>query len=733
MSTHFEHIVNPAGPILLDRSKSTAQYFEEGNYTTAAMLGQDHEWQKWAAMSLIGLPDQGLSGLLQFPSTDHIRFYQAIACFMMRAEREAIQILESVPTQHAQNLLRLLRKPQIHVLAQLPWLDQPATNLKQFMPEDPRFSVLSIGREHKDLSETPYMNVLDYVSEDTPPDFYLAMMVEFHHLPVNLHVLECPLIGHTADFDIHYQCVRPMLKCFDELVVNDGTEWQHLSALTDRPVTTMPKSFGILPNMEPLTNTQRSVDVAQTGTLFHPYHYDKARFVIELLKSSDTTGYYINDFPLSRYYREILSRSKMTLVYARHGGCMPTRGIEALSMGCIPLVHRDNSLQLYIKESEGLVTYDYTPGQITETVQRVTQEWESTYAERALRGAQLVREQFSLPLVASQYLRYMTVLAARPRKKTRNVMPQNLVLKRPVLYKGWIPNPKLIRHHHTISLRRLASIQKLDQDGNTYNIWLRETAFGLMLQTSKLGDPQLHVSTLSQVMDACHGVLGQFPRALVLRFNLARIPCFQGLPAEVTRGLELIDQILETPETYWQVKPEDDVLAWDYSPETFNYRAYLDHVSLVDCGAVESQAQLPRLIYASLYHLRGLYTGSVEDHRAAMRLDPDFPYYALACARELARIPEAWAVADAISLLETLAESTVVAVQAAEEIRDLALLKRGTSAKFDELMNRYFPHDRKFTQGNVPTVFELKRCLHRRAPLQAPLQAPASPPASQQD
>lgn len=714
----FDHIVIPGQPIRLDRSKTTAEYFDEGNFTTAAMLGRDEEWQKWAAYALIGLPEKALGGLLQFKEEEHIRFYQGVACFMMRADKEALTLFETVPAAHARNMVALLRKPQINVLTMLPWDQQPSLSLRLYAHMDYRFNIMNIGRDSRDLPETPYMNVLDYVSEATPPDFFLAMMIEFHHLPIDLQALECPILGHTADFDIHYHCVKPVLNLFDELIVNDGTEFQHLSALTDRPVTTMPKSFGLPTNLEPVPQTARSIDIAQTGTLFHPYHYDKAKYVIELLKSHETNGQFINSFQSPENYFKLLGRSKLTLVYARHGGCTPTRGVEALSMGCIPLVHQDNCLQLFVSEREGLATYDYDNTSVLEKAQDIIHNW-SRYGNRAVHGAYAMREQFNLPLVVSQYLRYATVLAARPRKKARIVASPQQVQRRPILYKGWAPSSALLRPHFQVTHHRLRALQKSDRSGEFLNLTLREVAFLLQVQDLGIGDAQVPPGALSQLFLECYEKLPLFPQALVLRFNLIRVACYQGTPHEVTRALELLDTVLSSPMSAWTVSTADDVFAWDYAPETFNYRSYLDHATLVDSGNLEAREALARLLYASMHHIRGAYAGDVEDHRTATRLDPDFPYYRLALAdalicRNHEHRDDDSSLQEAARLLEALAECSSVATLATTRLNELSLLQHYHSPILPELHRRYANADRKLAHTTVRTLFPLMRCLHRR-------------------
>ena len=98
----------------------TAGLFEAGNYTLVALRGASEEWQTHAALGLVGKTREALEGLTRFDHPE-ARFYSAVARWLGGDEDGAARALEPIATEHARNLLALIRKPRIAVLAQLPW------------------------------------------------------------------------------------------------------------------------------------------------------------------------------------------------------------------------------------------------------------------------------------------------------------------------------------------------------------------------------------------------------------------------------------------------------------------------------------------------------------------------------------------------------------------------------------------------------------------------------------
>ena len=113
-----------------------------------------------------------------------------------------------------------------------------------------------------------------------------------------------------------------------------------------------------------------------------------------------------------------LASTRVCVTYVRHPTAAPTRGVEALAMGCALVVQRGSVLTLYASEHQGVLTYDLEAGDLTSAVRYILDEWPE-FQRRAERGAAAVRREFELSRVASQYLRFLTFLAARPRLRPK--------------------------------------------------------------------------------------------------------------------------------------------------------------------------------------------------------------------------------------------------------------------------------------------------------------------------
>src|SRR5262249_28289293 len=178
----------------------------------------------------------------------------------------------------------------------------------------------------------------------------------------------------------------------------------------------------------------------------------KAQLLHQLLEVPDLRIKVLNGFKASAHYYEELARSKICITYVRHPTALPTRGLEALAMGCALVVQEDSVLTLFAGEEQGVLTYRRGHKYLRAAVRAIAEHWPD-FARRSEAGARIVREEFSLARVASQYLRFLTFLAARPRGPRSLRASEGLYQKRGVLRKGWLPSDDLC---HSPILRGMA-------------------------------------------------------------------------------------------------------------------------------------------------------------------------------------------------------------------------------------------------------------------------------------
>ena len=462
--------------------------------------------------------------------------------------------------------------------------------------------------------------------------FIICQMVEWHLIPPDIQELSCPLFGQTADYDLHIQAVYPWLQIFDELLVTDGTEWNDVSKLVSVPVSTFPKSFCLLKDLPELQLRSREIDLYLSGTVTHPYHPDKANLLAQILRIPELNIKVVHGFTGTDEYYENLSNSKVCFTYVRHPGATPTRGLEALSLGCALVVQEESVLRLFVGEEEGVLTYNYDKDDLANNLIHIAQNWVG-YQWKAYQGAQVIREEFSTEKVASQFLRYLTFLAAKPEVKSqrKKVNHDSLFQKRTVLQKGWLPSydfgqSEILKGIYQANLLRLENIKR--SFGLSSEVAINKareiTLFHYHHTTQNFLFTTDWVKDVEQIY---HAAIDQFPQSLVLQFNLFRTLVHFGNPAQVSQAINTAIKALDKPLDYWIINEQEDVLPYDIFDDFFNYRAYFDCLVENLKSEITLKDKLIKLILASIYHYLGLYVQDSRYLEMAFTLDPDFATY----------------------------------------------------------------------------------------------------------
>ena len=665
----------------------TRQLFNAGNYTAVAMEGHPDEWQTHAALGLIGKCRQAIEGLSRFDQPE-ARFYTAVAHWIDGDETAAMRILGKLDTPHARNLLALIRKPTIQVLAQLPWQRRPPWNLVGAIEKDPKFKVENVSFDSRDTPNEPYADVQKFYDANKPPDFYICTMVEWHMIPPNIRQLPCPILGQTADYDLQIQTVHPWLMVFDQLLVSDQWEWQAVSGMTRAPVATFPKVFGVADDLPPIPAGPREIGVFLSGTVLDPCHPDKARLLHRVLQAQDINVWTMNEFIHAAAYTTLLGHSKVSFCYVRHPNAMPTRGLEALSMGCAVAVQKGCVLNLYAGENEGVLTYEFESDDLVPTIRRILKEWPE-FERRARRGAEIIRRELVLPRVASQYFRFLTFLAAKPGRALRKQPEERLRQKRPALKKGWIPGlDKVLQRIQKQNMARWGPELKSDATPHTLIDMARELVLAHAARKDAKKSSTVYQHLLSRVLELYRTGVQRFPKSLVLRFNLIRTALHFGERQDVLTALQLAEETVRLSPSNWQIDPMEDIFPFDFFNAFFNYRKYLDIVTEHLSRRARPGAELCRLILASLHHYLGHYAEDAEHFKHATVLDPDFPFYKLVYAEKLAQRDKPGDVAEAGALLTELAGNSVLFVEAFELLEQLQAEGRFDCPQFEDFARR---------------------------------------------
>ena len=621
------------------------------------------------------------------------KFSRAVKHWLAGDDGLALKELAYCRSLHAQNLLRLIEKPCIHVLAQLPRVTNGSQDLLSGVESDTKFKVNNIGFNPQDLQNRPYADVHDFYDATSPPDFYFTQMVEWHLIPPNIQQLPCPILGQTSDYDLHIQSIYSWLSLFDELIVNGPDEVEEVRRLSCVPVTAYPKTFTIADSLPPLPPPgPRELDLFVSGTILHPYHPDKARLFTRILDIPNFNVLFCKYFLTQGGYYEMLANSKIALTFIRHADAMPTRGLESLAMGCALIVQKQSVLTNYFGEEQGVVTYDFAKDNLNDVIMRIKREW-PLFEQRARHGAEIVRREFIAARVASQYLRFLTVLAAKPRPLRQMRSVDDLVQKRSVQSKGWGWPQNIYTDLIKENKRRSKEIEftGLTESHSDINNRTRDTMLDYYTWASNVNDSehQYHRDQLSEIMVDFRQGTASFPRSLILHFNMIRAALHFGDPKEVREALVRAEIVVGKMESYWHLLPMDDVMPWDFFSQMFNYRNYFDLVTGHLKGGLLLTNQHVKLVLASLYYYLGHYTDHLVCLEKVVELDPEFPFYRYRLALELLVRGQKDDWNRSGILLESLVENSIIFAYAYPLFEKMVLEQGFHSERFPCFQERY--------------------------------------------
>jgi len=643
---------------------SIPEIFEKGDYHKVATIGADSDWRTHAARGLCGHAGPALARLPEF-TNEEARFYQGVIHWIDGDEISAIRLLSPLDSEHADNLLRLILKPQISILSQLSWKRSLAGphNILHVAENDPKFHIRNISFGADDLPNKPDADIHDYYDAANPPDLYLSEMLEWHVIPPNIQELPCPIIGHTGDYDLHIQTMYPWLQVFDEMVVTDTTEYADVSGLVDVPVSTFCKPVSLAPVLPDPIDGEKDLDLVITGSLFHTYYPDKAEMVRQVLSTRNLKPFFYNGFFSIYEYYPLLARSKIAIALPRHLGAIPSRGYEALAMGTVLLTPQESCQRLFTGDNEGVVPFSLEKDGLREAVETVLSDYDK-YAEGAQRGMSIVRREFEHQYASRQYLRMIAFLASRPRGARKPCAAQP-VQSRIVAYKG----PYQAGGEKTFQdmLGRSIEVWQHTPDEKHTLASISQPARELMLEyvyRLLLPKPTTFEPLRDMAFEVYRTALERFPLSLALRFNFARAAFHFGTSEDIKQALDVVKSTLDAGPQVLTLQPLDDIMTWDYCQGFFNYRTYLQIVTEALRDQSDRRGELKTLIMASLHYYYGRMSGKSGHFEKAAALDPEFTAYRMWHAKELIRRADAESAASAIPVLSRAVQEILYAPEA---------------------------------------------------------------------
>ncbi len=647
----------------------------KGDYPALIRQTSREDWRLRAAEALIGKTDNAIKELAEIDGPE-ARFYLGVAHWMAGQDREALAVLRKVDTEHARNLASLIAKPKLRVLAQTDWFPEDITDKKfavQFMGiRRKELGPRGFGIPTADMPLEAFENITHFANTE-PADFYFAHMVEWELLPRDLPELECPKIAVTSDVDWHAQELYPWLPVFDEVVATGSEERSETLKLDPKgSVSVFPKVFGLRDQLLPeLPGCEREVNLFVSGSYVGPFHEDKAQLIRQLLDSNlDRIRYVDGYMDLGDYFNEN-GQAKAVFTYVRqHPGTMPTRGLEALAMGCAVVTQKDCSLSLYYGSQDGVFSYEKDKQDLAAQIHRISDHWEEL-GQRLQKTAKTVRQEFNLSRCTSQFLRYATVLAAKPRARRKKPTTRHLmVAKRHFSERGHpqsLPAANLMLQHNwrcwEEDYHRHGDPGSLINMGRELDLFLNAD----MGRLQKLKDNwqiQNWQKTRRKMLKQVESVYGfgirTHQKRLVLLFNALRHAFHIGNSSQVPHAINMAESLLEKQDSYWEINLLDDVFPWDYMSAYFNFRKYSETVFDGLTSGNDRQSDLIRLIRASIHYYLGHLKGGMDHFEKAVELDPDFPYYRYYLAMALLDAGGKDELTRATNLLEDLARDSIM-------------------------------------------------------------------------
>ena len=637
--------------------------FDAGNYVAVALEGTPSDWRWHAARGLLVDPLWAIEQLRGFDHSDAC-FYRAVLAWLNGDEEAATRGLEQTPGEHAANLLRLIRKPRIEVLIQLPPQGDGESVLLDGIASDRKFCVRNIGASPQDPRNSPYTPLSGYFDAAFPPDYFVCWNSEWPNgAPGDLGDVPFPTIGCTNECDAHILTTLPWLRAFDIVMIcSHDLEWKGVCSLFSGAVYTYPPVFGIPRSLPPHQRRERDIDVLMTGPLVSAYHPETARLITQLLSCDDINLLLFDGHLEPREFSELSARAKITLCFCRHPGASLTMAVESLSLGGVVLVPDGHVIRLWGGEEQGIFAFANDPGPL-DIIRRILQQPQG-HILACEANASTIRESFSAAQIASRFFRFCAVTATKPGRRRLLELNTGPIQKRQVLIRGPRPDLPIAQRLGSSNINHLRGLDAEHPSMEHKNDIAREIALprahARPLDGPPADDRKLHLEMIQNLGDAIEAA----PLRLVLHFNLLRLLIHFGNPEEFDRGLKLAADVIVRPADQWRIDPPGDTLPYDLPGDWFNSRGYFDFLVKIMAGDVIDAEPLRRLILASIHHYLSVAKESLAHAESACTLDPEFPIYRLHLAELLSQNPDAGQLQYARSLLMPLTDSSFVAWKA---------------------------------------------------------------------
>lgn len=325
--------------------------FARGDFMIAAQLATDGSEHKGCALALCGLIEQGLETLerLANPSA-RARICQAFALWSLEQDEEAKRILGTVAdadwSGKARAFRDLVNRDRITVFVTGSILSIFGEDAVDALPPERTYGAFLVKYVASQMRNNaypydpgqPFDEFIDALPVAERPDFIFSLSPQWL-VPRNFQAVSVPKVLWCHDADAFIYRNWDNFRLYD--VAISTTTQEHFEMTRGNGVFCA-TNLVLHPLATPLAQatapSDKTIDVIFTGSAFHSFHSEKARFLFHLAELGDDYTIRVLDgyLPRERYF-QALSHAWLVPVVNRYAGAPSPRWRDALASGAFLL------------------------------------------------------------------------------------------------------------------------------------------------------------------------------------------------------------------------------------------------------------------------------------------------------------------------------------------------------------------------------------------------------------
>ncbi len=333
---------------ILERYRSPAEALAAGAHYIALRLAHEAQDAERFAASLIlcGWPERGLARLGPQEITDPLTYlHQAYGFWAVGDTDEALRSLESVSSEKAEALRRLITRPSIPVLVIAGSHTRNGVPPSHLPPFEIRSCIVGEGEDAPPLVEI--------LADGFKPELVVLLDVYGARVPAGVFDAGIPVVVFSYDADYMMAAQTDDLARASLIVSVYAEEHDTLTRIHGaRTVQFLTHDVHTDADRHRSHAPSDDYDILHTGRSFTPLHRGKAQYLFALASLDDPESRIrIEDvFYSFRSYRDGLTRARFVAIHERWRGGLQTRMVDALACGAVPMLSDDAAATLFLDE-----------------------------------------------------------------------------------------------------------------------------------------------------------------------------------------------------------------------------------------------------------------------------------------------------------------------------------------------------------------------------------------------